>query len=155
MVNQTNQVVVNGKKPNGLFWKSMLAGALVGGGVSLFNSSVRRQMSQTMKNTKNTTMNLARQVKNEPRQTMQKIQNQINDIKNIASQVSLEAKDVSRKFDVVRNNSMRTYASMVEMGSEIGDIRDVIKYRRVNPPPQSQIILPEQQLLLPENTNPQ
>lgn len=128
MNNQSSQVMVHtDKKANGLFLKSMLAGAALGGGVSLFNRRVRKSMATTIKNTKDTTVGMAKKVKSEPMETMQKLQNQINDLKRIVSEASTEAKDVTKKLGQLKVNSMNTYTTMVEVGDEFGDVTNKIK----------------------------
>lgn len=128
MDNQSNHVMVQAdKKANGLFWKSMLTGAAVGGGVSLFSKAVRRSMANTMKNTKDATVEMAKKVKNEPRETGQKIQNQLNELKRIVTEATVEAKDVTNKLGQLKVNSVNTYATMVEVGDEFGDVKNKIK----------------------------
>jgi uncharacterized coiled-coil DUF342 family protein len=128
MENKSNQVIVHAdKKANGLFWKSMLTGAAVGGGVSLFSRAVRKSMASTMRNTKDKTVNMAVKVKNEPRETAQRLQNQLNELKRIVTEATVEAKDVTKKLDQLKVNSVNTYATMVEVGDEFGDVTNKIK----------------------------
>ncbi|HEX7064746.1 MAG TPA: hypothetical protein VF199_06730 [Bacillales bacterium] len=111
----------------GIFCKSMMLGAFIGGIVSLFHKPTRESVRHSAGKAASQTRNFARTVREDPARVRDQFKATSENIRTMVKDINAEARDVMTTFNEVKANSKKTYESVKETRGELKEFGTKLK----------------------------
>ena len=101
---------------NGKLLRGMVIGAVIGGALSMLDSTTRNKVTETTKNMKDSTMDMYSQVKNNPSEVKDDLQDRLKSASSVLKEAISDAQNL---YEKVNTNIIQPVTMVTEESSEI------------------------------------
>ena len=120
---------------NGKLLRGMVIGAVIGGALSMLDSTTRNKVTETTKNMKDSTMDMYSQVKNNPSEVKDDLQERLKSASSVLKEAISDAQNLYEKVNeniilpvtMVKDESSEILSHAKEATTELKDIGGKVK----------------------------
>ena len=120
---------------NGKLLRGMIIGAVIGGALSMLDSTTRNKVTETTKNMKDSTMDMYSQVKNNPSEVKDDLQERLKSASSVLKEAISDAQNLYEKVNeniilpvtMVKDESSEILSHAKEATTDLKDIGGKVK----------------------------